>query len=170
MDSWEIGHPIWDKNFCWKCQLIWDGGNTYLSVLENSLENGGKTHKKIVNLIITILSAAKATILRKLLKLNEHYAFRKLSSLWIHENIAIQELKWIVALSKGMLAHEHHFLIIASFPLPLSTKWIHHRQLFLGCRLWPVLKSTSQVDFVGSGHGQPNGTHGSLLTTSFGNS
>jgi hypothetical protein len=38
------------------------------------------------------------------------------------KNIAIQELRWIVALSKGMLAHERHFLITASFPLPLSTK------------------------------------------------
>jgi hypothetical protein len=44
----------------------------------------------------------------------------------------------------------------ATFPLPPSTKWIHHHQLFLDCILWPLLKSKSWVDLVGwfcGGHG-----------------
>jgi hypothetical protein len=36
----------------------------------------------------------------------------------------------------------------ATFPLPPSTKQTHHRQLFLDCTLWPLLKSTSWIDFV----------------------
>jgi hypothetical protein len=31
-------------------------------------------------------------------------------------------------------------------------KCIHHHQLFLGCRLEKLLKSTSWADFVGGGH------------------
>jgi hypothetical protein len=31
-------------------------------------------------------------------------------------------------------------------------KSIHHHQLFLGFKLWPLLKSTSWADFVGGGH------------------
>jgi hypothetical protein len=36
----------------------------------------------------------------------------------------------------------------ATFPLPTSTIWTHHHQLFLDCRLWPLLKSTLWTNFV----------------------
>jgi hypothetical protein len=30
LDRWKIGHLIWNKDFCWRFQVIWDGGNIKL--------------------------------------------------------------------------------------------------------------------------------------------